>query len=114
MGVGFAALQRHAHGDLSERASRKRVCSRERLRSEYDMNAERSALADQSVEQERRRLRHTVVLDEELLKLVNDEQDPRQHRLGILVAVGRRYPARSPGERVRRVPAALRLAVAER
>ena len=46
------------------------------------MNAEGTALPHQAVQQQRDFLRDLVVLDEELLKLVDDEQDPRHGRLG--------------------------------
>ena len=45
------------------------------------MQPERTALADEPVEQQRRFLRELVVLDEELLELVDDEQDARAGRL---------------------------------
>ena len=57
----------------------------ERLRAEVDVDAEGSALADEPVEQERGVLGELVVLDEELLELVDQEQDPRE----VLVGPGR-------------------------
>ena len=78
MGVGLAALQRDADGHLVDRAAGQRVRPAERLRAEQDVDAERPALADEAVEQQRRFLRELVVLDEELLELVDDQQDARQ------------------------------------
>ena len=54
-----------------------------------DVDAERPALPDQAVEQQRGLLGDLVVLDEELLELVDDQQDPRQGRRarGVAVAV---------------------------
>ena len=75
MGVGLAALQGDPHGHLAERAPRQRERPAEGLRAEQDVDAERPALPDQAVEQERGLLRELVLLDEELLELVDDQQD---------------------------------------
>ena len=55
-----------------------RVRAAQGLRAEDDVDAERTALPDQAVEQQRDFLGDLVVLDEELLELVDDEQDARQ------------------------------------
>ena len=54
-----------------------------------DVDAERPTLADQAVEQERGFLGELVLLDEELLELVDDQQDPGQGRRarGVPIAV---------------------------
>ena len=51
------------------------------------MHAERTTLPDQAVEQQRDLLRDLVVFDEELLKLVDDQQDARHGHLGPGLAV---------------------------
>src|SRR6185503_13706589 len=67
--------------------ARERVRTAERLRAKVHVHAEGSALAHQAVEQLCGLLRHLVFLDEELLKLVDDEQEPRQWRRAGHVAI---------------------------
>ena len=86
VGVGLAALQGDPHGHLAERGPRQRIGAAQGLRAEVDVNAEGSALAHQAVQQQRDFLRDLVVLDEELLKLVDDEQDARHGHVGAGIA----------------------------
>jgi hypothetical protein len=75
--IGLAALQRDADRHLPDGAARQRVRAADRLRAEDHVDAERSALAHETVEQERCFLRDLVVLDEELLELVDDQERAR-------------------------------------
>ena len=77
MGVGLAALEGDPDGHLAQGRPGQGVGPAQRLRAEVDVDAERPALPDQAVEQERRLLGELVLLDEELLELVDDQQDPR-------------------------------------
>ena len=52
------------------------------LRAQEDMDAERTPLADEPIEQQVGGRRQSVVLDEELLELVDDEQQPRHAIVG--------------------------------
>ena len=70
--------KRDPHGHLAERAPGQGERAAERLRAEEDVDAEGPALADQAVEQKRGLLGELVFLDEELLELVDDQQDPGQ------------------------------------
>ena len=87
MGVVFAALQRDPHGHLAERAPGQRESPAQALRAEDDVHAERATLPDQAVEPQGRLLGELVLLDEELLKLVDDQQDSGQGRRAGDVAV---------------------------
>src|SRR5689334_23042637 len=51
------------------------------------MNAERAALADEAVEQERRIVRNAVVSSKELLEFVDHQQDPRHHCFRLSIAI---------------------------
>ena len=82
VGVGLAALQGDAHRHLADRAAGERVGAAERLRAQEHVDAERAALADEAVEQQRRVLGELVVGDEQLLELVDDQQRARQRRVG--------------------------------
>ena len=53
------------------------------------MNSERAALADQTIEEQRGRLRQRVILDEELLEFVDHQQHARQRLIGARVAESR-------------------------
>ena len=87
--VDLAALECDPHGHLAERAPRQGEGAAQRLRAEVDVDAEGPALADQAVEQQGGLLRELVLLDEELLELVDDEQDPRHggRAGGVAIAV---------------------------
>ena len=89
VGVRLAALERDPHRHLAERAAGQREGAAQGLRAEVDVDAEGTALADEAVEQQADVLRDPVVLDEELLELVDDEQDPR-HRLASVPSVASR------------------------
>ena len=68
-------------------ASGSEYCAAQGLRAQDDVDAERTTLPDQAVEQQRDLLRDLVVLDEELLELVHDEQDARHGDFGPGFAV---------------------------
>ena len=89
MGVGFAALQRNAHGHLTQRAAGQAIGPAEGLRAEQHVDPERTALPHQPVHQQPAILGDLVVLDEEFLKFVDDQQDSRHRlvRLGLPIAV---------------------------
>ena len=80
MRVRLAALQGDSHGHLPDRAAGQRIGSGQRLRPEQHVDAERAALADQSVEQQSGLLGQLVILDEKLLKLVDDQQQAGHRR----------------------------------
>ena len=84
MGVGLAALQGDADRHLADGAAGQRIGPAERLRAQQHVNAECPALADQPVQQQGRVLGDAIVLDEQLLKLVDHQQDSRQ--LGLRLA----------------------------
>ena len=77
-GIDFAALQGDPHGHLAQGAAGQCECPAERLRSELNVNAEGSALADQAVEQKCGLLGDLVFLDEEFLEFVDHQQNPGQ------------------------------------
>ena len=81
LGVRVRALERDPDRHLVDRAAGQRKSPAERLRPEQDVQPERPPLPHESVEQQGALLRHAVVLDEELLKLVDDEQDSRAGRV---------------------------------
>ena len=81
-GVGLVALQRDADGHLPHRGTGQAVGAAERLGAEQNMHAEGTALTDEPVEDEGGILRDLVVLDEDFLKLVDDQQDAG-HRLAV-------------------------------
>ena len=80
--IGFAALQGDPHGHLAERAAGQRIGAAQSLRAEEHVDAERTPLADESIEQQVGGRREGVVLHEEFLELVDDEQKPRQVVVG--------------------------------
>ena len=75
--IGIGTLQRNANCHLVDGAAGKRVCTAESLRAEQHVEAERAALPHEAVEQKRCFLGELVVLDEELLELVHDQENPR-------------------------------------
>ena len=81
-GVGLVALQRDADGHLSHRGAGQAVGAAECLGAEQHVHAEGTALANEAVENQGRILGDLVVLDEDLLKLVDDQQDAG-HGVGI-------------------------------
>ena len=85
--IRLAALQGDAHGDLTHGAPRQRIGAAQRLRTENHMHAERTALPDQPVQQQCGRLTQTILFDEELLKLVDRQHQPRQRSLGARVPI---------------------------
>ena len=87
--VGLAALQRDADRHLAERAAGQRVGPAERLRAERTWMPKARPCRTRRSSSSDGVLRELVVLDEELLELVDDQQDPRQRRrrLGLAVAV---------------------------
>ena len=80
--VGLVALEGHPHRHLPHRRAGQAVRPAERLGAEQHVHAERATLADEAVEDERRVLRELVILDEHLLKLVDEQEDAR-HRIGV-------------------------------
>ena len=81
-GIGLVALQRDADGHLPHRRAGQTVGAAERLGAEQHVHAEGSALTDEAVEDQGGILGDLVVLDEDLLKLVDDQQDAR-HRFAV-------------------------------
>src|ERR1039458_9406354 len=81
IGVGLLALQGDADDHLAEGSAGDSVGAPQGLRPKQHMDAESASLAHYPVQQQRRRLRNPVGINEELLELVNDQQRPRD-RLG--------------------------------
>ena len=75
--IGLVALQRDANAHLTHGGSRQRVGAAQRLRAQDHVHAEGAALTHQSIEQQRRFLRHLVLFNEEFLELVHDQQGAR-------------------------------------
>ena len=96
--VGFAALKGDADGHLAEGRLGQRVLAAQGLRAEDHVHAEGTTLPHQAIQQQRDFLRDLVVLDEELLKLVDDQQDARHGHLGPGLAIA----APGPGSRAAR------------
>jgi hypothetical protein len=84
--VGLGTLQRDADRHLADGAARQRVRAAHGLRAEDDVDAERSALAHESIEQQRCFLRDLVVLDEELLELIHDQESAGHERRALAQA----------------------------
>ena len=78
VGVSFIALEGDADDHLTQRGAGQRVGSAEGLRAEDDVDAERAALSNDPVQQQRGFLRHRIVLGEKLLELVDEKQAARQ------------------------------------
>ena len=76
IGIRLGTLQGDPDRHLAERASRETVRAAQGLRAKQNMNAKRAALSDQAIQKQRGVLRDFVILDEELLKFVDDEQHP--------------------------------------
>src|SRR5206468_8834579 len=76
--VRLVTLKGDADDHLAERAAGECVGTAESLGTEEYVDAERASLPDEAVEQEGGMLRNTVVLDEELLKFVNDQERARK------------------------------------
>ena len=76
--IRLVALQRDPYHHLPESRARQRVGTSQGLGAEDHVDAERPALPHDPVEQQRRLLGGSVVLGEQLLKLVDQQQGPRQ------------------------------------
>ena len=87
--IGLAALQRDADRHLAQRAAGQRVGPGQRLGTQQHVDAKRTALPHQAVQQQRGVLGDLVVLHEELLELVDDQQHAGQLdvRIGVAVAL---------------------------
>ena len=77
MAVGFRALQGNANAHLAHGASGNAVSTAEGLTAKHHVHAERSTLANESVQEERRVLRHLVIFNEQFLELVNHQEATR-------------------------------------
>ena len=77
VGIGLVALQRDADNHLAHRCSSQSVGAAESLGAEEYVNAKGAALPHDSIKQNVGRLRNTIVFDEELLELVDDQQAAR-------------------------------------
>ena len=64
IGVGFVTLERDADNHLTNCRAGERVSSTERLRSEQDVNAERTTLPNDAIQQQSRALRHAIIFHE--------------------------------------------------
>ena len=73
VGVGLAALQGDAHRHLADGAAGQRIGPAQRLRAQQHVDAEGPALPHQPVQQQGRLLGDAVVVDEEFLKLIDDQ-----------------------------------------
>jgi hypothetical protein len=82
VGVGLAALKGDSDGHLSQRAAGEAVRAAEGLGAEVDVDTERSALSDETIQEQRGFLCELVVLDEEFLELVDEEEDSRHGLVG--------------------------------